>query len=326
VGRGTFVAVRPAQSGATTTERMLGFVLRDLSSPFFSLVAYAAQQRADAAGYSLLFSASSNRLDREEEQINRFRDLGAQGLIIVSMSRTYRLSDSIRALDDTGFPYVMASYTEGETVPFIGLDLDRAGYLVGQHLIACGRTRFGYVGDKFGSIMFELRGGGYRRAITEHGFHLDPAFMFEYPFEGEWNDYRSGYAVGQHVAAMPARPDAMFVHNDIGAIGFIDALVESGIRVPDDMAVVGLDDIELAARARVPLTTIRQPTDRIGAMAVDTLLARLRGEQPPVRQLLAPELVIRRSCGAAGDEPEREPPRSRKLHSLKDRAALAGTN
>src|SRR5205085_8118073 len=105
VGRGTFVAIRPAES-ENSAPPVLGFVLRDLSSPFFSLVAHAAQQRADELGYGLLFSSSSNRVDREEEQINRFRDLGTKGLIIVSMNRTYRLTDSARALHDSGFPYV----------------------------------------------------------------------------------------------------------------------------------------------------------------------------------------------------------------------------
>jgi DNA-binding LacI/PurR family transcriptional regulator len=323
VGRGTFVAVRPAPNESSpSTEKLLGFVLRDLNSPFFSLIAHSAQQRADALGYGLLFSSSSNRLDREEEQIKRFRELGAQGLIIGSMSRTYRISDSIRALHDSGFPYVMVSYTEGDDVPFIGLDLDRAGYLIGQHLASLGRRRFGFVGDKFGSLMFEARSGGYRRAVAEHGLTVDPAFVFEYPYEGEWNDYRSGYAVGQHIAELPVRPDAMFVFNDIGALGLQDGLLDAGVRVPDDVAVVGLDDIELASRARVPLTTIRQPVERIGGMAVERLLARLRGEPTPTRELLAPELIARRSSGATSDEPASAPAQPHGLRSLKDRAAM----
>ena len=72
---------------------LLGFVLRDLSSPYFSLVAHGAQQRADELGFGLLFASSSNRLDREDEQLRRFRDLGTDGLIIVSMNRTYRLNE-----------------------------------------------------------------------------------------------------------------------------------------------------------------------------------------------------------------------------------------
>jgi DNA-binding transcriptional regulator YhcF (GntR family) len=93
VGRGTFIAARPAENDGVRAPAALGFVLRDLASPFFSLVAHAAQQRADELGYGLLFSSSSNRLDREEEQIQRFSDMGVNGLIIASMSRTYRLSE-----------------------------------------------------------------------------------------------------------------------------------------------------------------------------------------------------------------------------------------
>ena len=294
VGRGTFVAVRPAPHGVRVGGT-LGFVLRDLSSPFFSLVAHAAQQRADAIGYGLLFSSSSNRLDREDEQIRRFRNIGVNGLIIVSMSRTYRLSEPIQELHDSGFPYVMVSYTHGEDVPFVGMDLEKAGYLAGQHLLATGRRRIGYIGDRFGSIMCELRGSGLKRALEEQGLALDPALQFEYPYEGEWNDYKSGYAVGEQVAAMSDRPDGMFVFNDLGALGFQDAVLDAGLRVPEDIAVVGLDDIQLAARARVPLTTVRQPVDRIGELAVDTVIARLQGELPPVRQLLEPKLIVRRS-------------------------------
>jgi DNA-binding LacI/PurR family transcriptional regulator len=303
VGRGTFVAQRPIESenGAVTT---LGFVLRDLSSPFFSLVAHAAQQRSDELGYGVLFSSSSNRLDREEEQIRRFRDLGVSGLIIASMARTYRISEPIRALQDAGIPYVMVSYTDGAEVPWVGMDLDSAGYLAAQHLLAMGRRRIGYIGDKFGSIMCELRGRGYRRALEQAGLPVDPDFQFEYPFEGEWNDYRSGYAIAERLANLEKKPDAMFVFNDLGALGVLDGLLDRGIRVPEDIAIVGLDDIELAGRARIPLTTVRQPVDRIGSMAVDYILARLRGESPPVRQLLAPELIVRRSSGALTSQEE----------------------
>jgi DNA-binding LacI/PurR family transcriptional regulator len=302
VGRGTFVALRPADSESARTT--LGFVLRDLSSPFFSLVAHAAQQRADELGYGLLFSSSSNRLDREDEQIRRFRDLGVSGLIIASMSRTYRISESIQALHDTSFPYVMVSYTDGSEVPFVGMDLDQAGYLATQHLLAMGRQRIGYVGDKFGSIMCELRGRGYRRALEQSGLPVESEFQFEYPFEGEWNDYRSGYAIAERVALLADKPEAMFVFNDLGALGFVDGLLDRGIRVPEDIAVVGLDDIELAGRARISLTTVRQPVERIGAMAVDTILARLRGESPATRQILPPELIVRRSSGAATSDEE----------------------
>jgi DNA-binding LacI/PurR family transcriptional regulator len=299
VGRGTFVMVRPAATSGIAAPTTIGFVLRDLSSPFFSLVAHGAQQRADALGVGIVFASSSNRLDREEEQIRRLRLLGVHGLIIVSMSRTYRLSEPMQSAQESDFPYVMVSWTAGEDVPFVGADLARAGRLAAEHLLATGRTRFGYVLDSVGSLNGELRVSGYREAVEEAGFAIDPAFVFSYPFEGEWNDYRSGYAVGERIAQLASRPDAIFTFNDLGALGLMDALLDAGVRVPDDVAIVGLDDIELASRARVPLTTVRQPVGDIGARALDTVLARLRGERPAVRQLLPPELVVRGSTLAA---------------------------
>jgi DNA-binding LacI/PurR family transcriptional regulator len=324
VGRGTFVAVRPAPSdggprGTQQPTQMLGFVLRDMSSPFFSLVAHAAQQRADAAGYGLLFTSSSNRRDREEEQLRRLLALGVRGMILVSMKRTYRISEPVRELHDAGFPYVMVSYTEEEDVPFIGSDLDRCGELATEHLIALGRTRIGYVIDKFGSALGSLRGRGYTRAMERHGLDIDPSIQFQYPLEGVWNDYESGYAIGEHIAGLARKPDAMFVFNDLGALGMQDALLDAGVNVPNDVAVVGMDDIEMAGRARVPLTTVRQPADRIGALAVETLLARLRGERPATRQLLAPELIVRASCGAL---PAGTPPPSRRTPRAVPRLAL----
>lgn len=333
VGRGTFVAVRPAPidgAAASTAARpaqMLGFVLRDMSSPFFSLVAHAAQQRADAAGYGLLFTSSSNRRDREEEQLHRFLSLGVRALIIVSMKRTYRITEPVRELQQAGFPFVMVSYTEEEDVPFIGSDLDRCGEIATEHLIAQGRKRIGYIIDQFGSALGELRGRGYERAMERHGLAIDPAFQFQYPLQGEWNDYESGYAIGEHLAGLTRRPDAMFVFNDLGALGLEDGLLEHGVRVPDDVAVVGMDDIEMAARARVPLTTVRQPADRIGALAVETLLARLRGERPATRQLLAPELIVRASCGApARDVDAARPARSRSARAAARLALAAERN
>jgi DNA-binding LacI/PurR family transcriptional regulator len=293
VGRGTYVMVRPASTSIAANT--IGFVLRDLSSPFFSLIAHEAQQRADALGVGIVFASSSNRADREEEQIRRLRSLGVHALIIASMSRTFRIGESIQALHEANFPYVMVSYTAGDDVPYVGVNLDRCGHLAGRHLLSLSRRRFGYLIDRVGSLNGEQRMEGYRRALADAGLSVAPNFVFSHPFESEWNDYKSGFTVAGRIAAMRLRPDAMFCFNDLGALGLLDGLLDAGVRVPEDIAIVGIDDIELAARARVPLTTVRQPVNDIGARAVDVVLARLRGEHPPVRQLFEPQLIVRES-------------------------------
>jgi DNA-binding LacI/PurR family transcriptional regulator len=313
VGRGTFVMVRPASTSVAANT--IGFVLRDLSSPFFSLIAHGAQQRADALGVGIVFASSSNRVDREEEQIRRLHDLGVHALIIASMSRTFHIGESIQALHDAEFPYVMVSYTAGDEVPYVGVDLEMCGRLAGRHFVSLGRRRFGYLIDHVGSLNGEQRMEGYRRALADAGFAVAPSFVFSHPFESEWNDYKSGYAIAVRIAAMRSRPDAMFCFNDLGALGLLDGLLDAGVRVPDDIAIVGIDDIELAARARVPLTTVRQPVNDIGARAVDTVLARLRGERPAVRQLLEPKLIVRHSSATAASPT----PRRRRAFTTKGR-------
>jgi DNA-binding LacI/PurR family transcriptional regulator len=124
------------------------------------------------------------------------------------------------------------------------------------------------------------------------------AHVFEYPFEGEWNDFRSGREIGLHIAAQADRPDALFVFNDLGALGLIDGLTERGVRVPEDLAVVGYDGIAMGAQSPVPLTTVRQPVERIGQQAVNAVLAQLAGEKWAFPDVLPPELVVRVSSGA----------------------------
>ncbi|MCU0650042.1 MAG: GntR family transcriptional regulator [Gemmatimonadaceae bacterium] len=319
VGYGTTVAVRPAAMAMHTLELAaasragagpaLGFVLRDLNSPYFSMVATACEKHAHSRGHGLLVLSSGNVAEREDVQLRRLLAAGVQGLVVVSMSRTtYRLSESLLALQQQGFPFVMVSFTVGDNVPFIGSNLDLAGELAVEHLLAMGRRRFGYLTDRFGSLSGAARSAAFRRVAQERGHPIDDAFVFEYPYEGEWNDFRSGRALGQHIAGLSSRPDAMYVFNDLGALGLIEGLTSSGLRVPDDVAVVGFDGIAMGAQAPIPLTTVRQPVERIGAHAVDAVLSQIGGTPWTFPDLLTPELVIRASSGA----PARM--RTRELH------------
>jgi LacI family transcriptional regulator len=291
VGRGTFVKLRPASTSGANLPGTIGFVLHDLGSPFFTRIAHGAQQRADALGVGLVFASSSNRLDREEEQIRRLLALGVHGMLVVSMSRASQLSGPLQELHDSGFPYVMVSYAEGDDVSFVGGDLDTCGFVAGSHLVQCGRKRFGFLTDALGSARGAVCLRGYERAVRGAGLSVDPAAVFEAPADLS----ESAYDVGRRMAAMPVRPDAMFCTSDESALGLQDGLLDAGLTVPGDVAIVGIDDHEPFARARVPLTTLRQPVADIGARALDTLLQRVRGERPPARQLFAPELVVRAS-------------------------------
>lgn len=309
VGRGTSVAIRPAalpmastwksQSSLIDSGPMLGFVLRDLNSPFFSSVANAVAEHAHVNGYGMLMLSSGNVSEREDIQVQRLLDVGVKGLVVVSMSRsTYQLSPSVKQLQARSFPFVMTSFTVGDNIPFVGCNYARAGEIAGQHFAASGRRRWGYITDRFDSPSGSTRSAGFRRVAETNGTPIDDAFVFEYPYEGEWNDFQSGRDIAKHIASLSARPDALYVFNDLGALGLIEGLLAAGLRVPDDIAVMGFDGIPLGALSPVPLTSVRQPVEQIGALAVDAVLAQVRGEPWQFPTLVDPALVIRRSCGA----------------------------
>jgi len=297
-GKGTYVARRtPGVDYAK--HQTIGLVLRDLNSPFFSLILRKVEELASEHNYNLLLSSSANRLEKEEDLIRHFLEIGVSGLIIASMSHVYRATPIIRELHDENYPYIMVSYMEDEDIYYVGTDNVEGGYMAAEHLIKLGYRKLGYINGEQGNLLGERRKQGFLKALNEYGLSFDPGFEFRLRLRGEWNDYQSGYEIGEHFAELSDRPEAMFVYNDLSALGFERAVLDKGLRVPDDVAIVGFDDIKRGVVAPVPLTTIHQPTDEIGAVAFEHLVKRIEGESVPVRTILKPSLVVRESCGAS---------------------------
>jgi DNA-binding LacI/PurR family transcriptional regulator len=296
VGKGTYVA-RKNRTSPSARGRTIGLVLRDLQSPFFSLIVQGVEAKAYEYGLNVMLSNSSGRAEKEDAQIEYFRKMGVGGLIIASMSHIYHPTSRIRALLREKFPFVMVSYIEDEDVPFVGTDHELGGYLATQHLLSLGFRTIGYINGEEGNLVGELRKRGYVRALHEHGIKINQRFLFRLRLKGEWNDFQSGYEIGEKVLRSKVRPDAMFVYNDLSALGFQQALLEGGITVPQDMGIVGFDNIERGEYAPVPLTTVEQPTMQIGMRAVEVLKCQMEGKEYTTRSILQPRLLIRKSCG-----------------------------
>jgi DNA-binding LacI/PurR family transcriptional regulator len=294
VGKGTYVAKR-STNGHKISSKTIGIVLQDLKSPFFSLIAQEAENTAFVKGYSILFTNSSGQLAKEESQIEHFREMGVSGLIIASMTHEYRANPTIRKLHNEGFPYVMVSYIHDPDIYFVGTDHEYGGYIATQHLIEVGYRRIGCIHGEKGNLVGYLRYKGYIRALQEAGREEDERNVFRLPRGGEWYDFTSGYEIGKKICELTDRPDAVFVYNDLAALGFQRAVLERGMKIPEDIAIIGFDNIDRAAYARVPLTTIKQPIDRIGEHAIDIILKRNNDQYAPVKTILNPELVIRDS-------------------------------
>jgi len=302
VGKGIFVAKKPiAHSSINPT---IGIVLRDIDNPFFSLIAQSFEKRAYQEGYNILLSNSSNQMDKEEKQIQNFLELGVNGLIIASMSHIYQKTTTIEKLHLDKFPYVMVSYSKDKSVYFVGTDHEKGGYIAAQHLISLNYQKIGYINAELGNPIGELRKKGFLRALQEKGIKFKNNYEFYLQFRGDWDDYFAGYEIGEAFIKLKDQPEAMFVYKDLAALGFQRALLNNSMNVPGDVAIVGFDDIKRGVVAPVPLTTIHQPTDKIGELAVELIKKQIRNEtieNPYI--ILEPSLVIRESCGANQKSP-----------------------
>jgi DNA-binding LacI/PurR family transcriptional regulator len=296
VGKGTYVARTPLEE-RPRERQTIGLVLRDIQSPFFSRVMHSVEDAAYERGYHVLISSSSGSKVREEAQIARLRKFGVSGMIVASMSHKYHATPTVRRMLHEGFPFVMVSYVADEDIPFVGSDHELGGYLATNYLIKLGFQRIGYINGERGNLVGDLRQRGYERALIHDGRRTKKELIFHLRFRGERHDYQSGYEIGKKLLKMRVKPDAVFVYNDLSALGFEDAILDQGLKVPEDVGVVGFDDIERGQYARVPLTTVRQPTALIGRRAVELLLKLMGGKTVTTRIILKPELVIRDSCG-----------------------------
>lgn len=310
MGKGTYVARKPAEFRISRT-RAIGVVLRDLSSPFFSMIVKGVEEAASQQGYNILLSNSADLAEKEEHQIRHFIDLGVAGLVIASMTHVYAASKSVRELHRRGFPYVMVSYLSDPDIYRVGTDHYQGARIATDHLVRLGYSRIGYINGEKGNLVGEERRRGYEDSLASHGLHPAPEYQFRLRLRGEQNDYRSGREIGEQIADRKDKPEAVFVYNDLAALGLEHALLQRGVRIPRDIAVVGFDDIGPAEYALVPLTTVRQPTHELGTGAVDLLLSRIAGEEKPAVTILTPRLVVRASCGAAVGAYALQPPAGR---------------
>jgi DNA-binding LacI/PurR family transcriptional regulator len=298
VGKGSFVT-RSTPGTPSLTQRSIGIVLENLQSPFFSLIVQSVEEHAYRNGYNVLLSNSSGETEKEERQIRHFRSIGVSGLVIASLHHLYHATPTIQSLHREKFPFVMVSYMDDQDIPFVGTDHELGAYLATRHLLNLGYQRIGYLNAERGNLVGELRKNGYIRALYESGRQVDSRFLYRIRVHGVRDFARSGYDAGKAFCKRRAiRPDALFVFNDLTACGFQKALIEEGIRVPEDVALVGFDNITQAEYASVPLTTVEQPTKQIGRDAVDILLRMVGGDRANLRKIHQPHLVVRGSCGA----------------------------
>jgi LacI family transcriptional regulator len=266
---------------------LVGLIVPDIRNPFFTEVARGAEDMAAANGEAIVVCNTDWLLPDERRALDALARQRVRGVIINPAGEDERYLDW---LVERGVAVVLLDHRRSAgLVPAVVVDDVLGGRLAGAHLLELGHRRIALVNGPTSIPQCEDRRLGLLAAVTDAGLAADRDLL---EIEVEAMDAPSGLSAVDDVSARQT-PSAIFCANDLLAIGVIHGLRRRGLRVPDDVAVVGYDDVELASMTDPPLTTVHQPSYELGATAYELLR---RGAEPEQR-LFSPHLVLRESTG-----------------------------
>jgi LacI family transcriptional regulator len=285
-----------ARSLVMRRTKTLGLVITTIANPFYTELSQGIETTAISLGYNIILCSTNYDLSAEKKYIDMLQSKGVDGIIFTS---AHMGDPNIIKLAEEGFPTVLVNRrtyhpTVRNKVDYVGVDNIRGGFLAVEHLIKLGHRRIGMIGGSSeSSVGFERLEGG-KKALATFGLEA----MGDYFLEGDFLK-GSGYRGGKKFLEMDEPPTAIFATNDYMALGTYQAVMEEGIKVPEEIALIGFNDIEFTSMKGIELTTIGQKKYEMGALAVKTLVERIEGGKggPPEEMILEPELIIRKTCG-----------------------------
>ena len=291
------IMARGLASGRTYT---VGLVVPDLVHPFFAEFAKSLSGMLRENDRALILASSEEDPAIEQREIRTLLNRGVDVIIIAScqsnLRNFYELghNQTPYILFDRNFPHLAAN--------FVGSDDVEVGRMATQHLIDLGRRRIAHIGGRNSSPSLD-RLRGYRETLYAAGLPIGDAYVVSSEKVEETGD-RVGYALMQELLRLEARPDAVFCYNDLTAVGAIAAAVDAGLRVPEDIALIGCGNFRYANYLRVPLSSVCQGTEELGKVAGQLAVElALHPDREPRNVLLPPTLVARTSTIGSQTEP-----------------------
>jgi len=288
-GVGTFVNLPPVRR-----KKQIALVLPDISAPFYAEITKAVEMTCRKAGFNVVLYNTFYSEEEERACLSGLPDDQVCGVLVAPIPDTGN-SQAYKRLLDSGLKTVfLVRAVEGvEAASVVTADYEGVQHLL-EYLIRIGHERIGYIGS-YPSNRRKVALEAFRHTLQMHNLEL----------REEWIQLSSlsGIAGGKEgivkILAQKEHPTAVFACNDLTAIGVIHGIQEVGLKVPDDMAVAGFDNIELAEYLQVPLTTMEQPKAEMGTLAARLLIDQINGlDVQPRQTVLYPQLIVRRSCGS----------------------------
>jgi LacI family transcriptional regulator len=281
---------RQARSLAGGHSNIIGLLVPDLGTGYIGEIVRGIDDELNTAQYDLMLFTTHERETKEASYVVSLARGMVDGLLLVLPRDPEAYFDTLYR---QSVPYILIDHRGmGHADSAVGATNRQGGYEATRYLLQLGHNRIGFITGTMNMGCAQDRLAGYRQALAESGGDTDPALVRE----GDFHQLR-GYTAAQELLSLPTPPTAIFASNDVSAFGAMDAVREHGLRIPDDISIVGFDDIPQASSVRPTLTTVRQPLEQMGRQAVQLLLESIRDRRYlPKRIELATILIERESC------------------------------
>ncbi len=290
IKRLNYVANRQARSLAGGKTNSIGVLVPDLGTGYIGEIIRGIDAELSLANLDLILYTTHRTPRKEADYVANLASGMVDGLLIVLPRQP---ADFINHMNQQRFPFVLIDHQgTGSDCPAVGAMNWSGGYSATEYLIKTGHQRIGFITGSMDLGCTHDRLSGYRAALKTYHIDEDPELIYEGNFFQP-----DGYAGALTLLDLPNPPTAIFASNDVMAMGVMDAVRHRGLRVPDDISVIGFDDIPQASLVRPALTTINQPLEKMGRVATQLLLGMLDDPEKEAERIELPtQLVIRDSC------------------------------
>jgi LacI family transcriptional regulator len=289
-----YVPDSTAQGLRTRTTKLFGLVIPSTSDPVYARIILAIEERAHDLGYDLMLTHTLNSIEREEACVRRLLSRRVDGIFITPVYRMEPEARFYQELFARQTPTVVLGSSAKFCGQFLNIQVDDllGSYTATRHLLTLGHKRIAYLVGPPAAPWAQERFEGYRRALREAGSDVDDRLVFQ-----AGSTVEDGVTAALQMLNESCHPTAVQAANDLVAIGCADTLLNQGIKIPQDLSIIGFGNILAGEFFRVPLTTISQPKFRLGTAAMDAMMQILRGQRVDSKRLPA-ELIVRASTAA----------------------------